>query len=199
MTTTTLLQPESIALSLDMFRKVAGHGETLQVVHDGSMWTVWASGTTVTERFGAGTGFDIDTTSIFADALEQAYSRGIRDAVVRELGLEAKPGQPLESRLVLQALAMAKASQQALEGVDFMTRLMCSAVTRSTGFVDACRVLALAPEAFSAAQRECIDANMGQRFAQALHQGRSPVAPALAQQWLQAELLALRAHNPAMR
>ena len=133
------------------------------------------------------------------DALEQAYSRGIRDAVVRELGLEAKPGQPLESRLVLQALAMAKASQQALEGVDFMTRLMCSAVTRSTGFVDACRVRALAPEAFSAAQRECIDANMGQRFAQALHQGRSPVAPALAQQWLQAELLALRAHNPAMR
>ena len=198
-TTTTLLQPGSIAVPLDSFRQVAGDGETVQVVHDGSMWTVWASGTMVTQRLGADLGFEVDTTSIFADALERVFSRGIRDAVVRELGLEAKPGQPLASRLVLQAMSMAKASQQALEGVDFMTRLMCSAVSRSAGFVDACRVLGLAPEAISAQQREGIDASMGQRFSQALLQGQSPVAPALAQKWLHAELLALHARTPAAR
>ncbi|WP_159910943.1 hypothetical protein [Pantoea sp. 18069] len=171
----------------------------LQVVHDGSAWKVWVAGTTMSERFGARSEFDVDTTAIFADALGRAFSRGIQDAVVRELGLGPRPGQPLESRLVLQAITMAEASQQALQGVDFMTQLMFSAAARSAGFLDACRALGLPPEAVSPQQRAAVDACMQERFAQAALQGQFPVAPALAQQWLHAELTALKMQTPETR
>lgn len=196
MTTTTLFPSQAIAqISLDSFHESASKGETLQVVHDGSLWKVWAGSTTLTERLGGRSEFEVDTTAIFVHALERAYSPGIRDAVVRELGLAPRPGLPLEARVVLQAMAMAEASRQALEGVDFMTRLMCSAAAQSAGFAEACRTLGLSPEAISAQQRVAIDARMQQRFAQAAHQGQFPVAPELAQQWLQAELLVLHAHT----
>lgn len=163
----------------------------MQVVHDGSIWTVCACDTTGAQRPGAGPDSGVDTTSIFADALGQAFSGGIQDAVVRELGLAPNPGQPLASRLVLQAIAMAETSQQALQGVDFMTQLMFSAAAQGGEFMDACRALGLAPEAVSAQQRAVVDARMKERFAQSARQGQFPVAPALARQWLQVELTAL--------
>lgn len=142
---------------------------------------------------------EVDSTQIFVDALGRAFSRGIQDAVVRELGLDPKPGQPLESRLVLQAIAMAEASWQALQGVDFMTQLMLSAAAHSSVFVATCRALGLPPDAVSAPQRAAIDGSMQERFAQAAREGNSPVAPALAQQWLHAELSALPEQTPDSR
>ncbi len=139
---------------------------------------------------------EVDTTEIFGNALGCAFSRGIRDAVVRELGLDPKPGKPLESGLVLQAIAMAEASWQAMQGVDFMTQLMLSAAAHSRAFVETCRALGLPPGTVSAQQRTAVDACMQERFAQAARQGNVPVAPALAQQWLHAELTALQAQAP---
>lgn len=181
-------------ISLNSFRDSAHKGETLQVVHDGSTWKVWACGVTAAERFGARAEVEVDATAVFADALGRAFSPGIQAAVVRELGLAPVPGRRLESRVVLQAIAMADASRQALEGVDFMTRLMFSAATQSAGFMGVCQALGVSPETVGAPQRAAIDACMQERFAQAAQQGQMPVAPALAQQWLQAELMALKNH-----
>lgn len=197
MSISTLSIPLGIAsLSLNSFRESAGNGGTLQVVHDGSTWTVWARGTTVTERLGSRRAFEVDTTSIFVDALGRAFSRGIQEAVVRELGLAPSPGKPLDSRLVLQSIAMAETSQKALQGVDFMTQLMFSAGAHSMAFVAACRELGLPPDAIGPQQRAAIDACMQQRFARAAQQGQCPVAPELAQQWLHAELTALKTQTP---
>ncbi len=90
---------------------------------------------------------EVDTTEIFVAVLGCAFSRHIRDAVVRELGLYPKPGQPLESRLVLQAIAMAEASWKALQGLDFMTQWMLSAAAHGRAFVETCRALGLSPGA----------------------------------------------------
>jgi len=190
-TITTLLLPLGIdQLSLNSFRESASAGETLQVVHDGSTWKVKACTTTVAERFGPRPDFEVDTTAVFVDALGRAFSPGIQDAVVRELALLPRPGQPLESQLVLQAIAMAEASRQAMQGVDFMTQLMFSASANGMEFVGACRAQGLAPETLSAQQRAALDGGMQQRFAQAQQQGQFPVAPELARQWLLAELAA---------
>lgn len=191
-----LFVPASIAgLSLSSFRDSARKGDRLHVVHDGSAWKVWASGAAMSE----GSEVELDTIEIFVAALGRAFFRGIQGAVVRELGLDPKPGQPLESRLVLQAITMAEASWQALQGVDFMTQLMLSAAAHSSAFVEACRALGLAPDAVSAQQRAAVDACMRKRFAQAVRQGNFPVAPALAQQWLRAELMAVQTQAPASR
>lgn len=141
----------------------------------------------------------MDSTSVFADILGRTFSRDVRDAVVRELGLQPNPGQPLERRHVLQAIAMAEASWQALRGVDFMTQLMFSAAAHTPGFTHACHALELPPEALGALQRAVIDARMQQRFTQAARQRQSPVAPGLAQQWLLAELMALHPQTPKTR
>ncbi len=191
MTITTLVHPAQ--LSLNAFRDSAKKGETLQVVHDGSLWTVWACSTAQAQRFGARADVEVDTTSIFIDALGAAFPAGIRDAVVRELGLVPMPGAPLESRLVLQAIAMAETSQKALQGVDFMTQLMFSAAAHSVEFVNACGALGLPPEAFSPQQRAAVDVCMQERFVQAAQQGQVPVEHALAQEWLRSELQILSA------
>ncbi len=200
MTIKSLLQPAIAAdISLDSFRDSARKGDQLQVVHDGSAWKIWASGTTMSEGLVARSDIEVDTTQIFVDALGRAFSRGIQDAVVRELGLDPKPGQPLESQRVLQAIAMAETSWQALQGVDFMTQLMLSATAQSRVFVETCHALGLPPDAVSARQRAAVDGCMQERFAQAACEGNFPVAPALAQQWLHAELSAVQAQTPDSR
>ena len=175
---------------LNSFRDSASQGETLQVVCDGASWKVEVSGN---GHFAAPSEYPVDTTAVFIATLGQVFSPGIQEAVVHELGLAPRPGEPLASRLVLRAIAMAENSRQALEGVDFMTRLMFSAATNSEGFISACRASGLSPEALDARQRAAIDAGMLQRFAQAQQQGQSPVAPGQAQQWLQAALAAFKA------
>lgn len=189
LTIQTLVHPAQ--LSLNSFRDSAQKGEALQVVHDGYLWKVGACGTATTQRFVALPDAEVDTTSIFIDALGAAFPLGIRDAVVRELGLLPRPGAPLESRMVLQAIAMAETSQKALQGVDFMTQLMFSAAAHSGEFVSACVALGLRPEAFSPQQRAAIDVCMQERFVQAAQQGQVPVASAVAKEWLLSELQAL--------
>ncbi|MCD2512827.1 hypothetical protein [Comamonas endophytica] len=132
---------------------------------------------------------EVDSTAVFIEVLGRSFPRGIQEAVVRELALEPRPGKPLQSRLVLQAIAMAEASEQALQGVDFMTQMQFSAAIHTAEFVDACHAAGLAPEDVSAPQRAAIDARMQQRFAAAARLKQMPVAPETARQWLQAELL----------
>ena len=174
--------------SLDSFRESARQGELLHLAHDGSEWKVLAEGVTPGQRCVAWVEPEVDTQSAFVAALGQAFSRGIQEAVVRELGLGPQPGQPLEARVVEQAIAMAETSHKALLGVDFMTQLMCSAVTHSAGFSQACQAQGLPVSAVNAQQREWIDGSMQKRFAEAASQGLSPVAPELAQQWLREEI-----------
>lgn len=184
--------PAGVAVypSLDSFRESAQKGEALHVGHDGSEWKVLATGTAPGQRSVAWVEPQSDTQSAFIGALGQAFSSGIQAAVVRELGLGPAPGQPLASRVVQQAIAMAETSQKAMLGVDFMTQLMYSALASSSGFVAACEAEGVPLAAVSGPQREAIDAAMQQRFAQAASQGQSPIAPELAQQWLRFELLA---------
>ncbi len=184
---------------LDSFREAAKKGAFLYVSHDGCEWQVLATTSMLDECSVAAPGPGSDSQSAFIGALGQAFSAGIQAAVVRELGLAPAPGQPLAARVVQQAIAMAQTSQQAMLGVDFMTQFMCGAVTRSGGFAAACRAQGLPLEAVSRLQCEAIDAAMQRRFAQAASQGQSPVAPALAQQWLQSELLATMGQVPAQR
>lgn len=167
-------------------------GPMLQVVHDGHAWKVEALRTTVGERSGGYRGIEVDTTAVFVASLGRAFSPGIQAAVVRELGLVPRPGESLESAAVLQAIAMAETSRKALEGVDFMTRLMFGAAIQGTGFTQACAALGVPPGTVGAQQRTAIDARMQKRFDEAAQQGQAPVAPALARQWLQAELAALK-------
>lgn len=185
--------------SLDSFRESAIKGDALYVSHDGAEWKVLATGTTPGQRSVAWIEPDADSQSAFVGALGHAFSRGIQAAVVRELALGPAPGQPLASRTVQQAIAMAETSQKAMHGVDFMTQVMCSAVANSSGFAAACQAEGLSPAAINGPQREAIDAAMQQRFDQAVSQGQSPVAPALAQQWLQSELLATLGQAPTQR
>ncbi len=173
---------------LDSFRESASKGDAVYVHHDGSDWKVLASGTTPSQRAVSWVAPDFDTRSVFVEALGQEFSQGIQAQVARELGLGPMPGQPLSSRTVQQALVMAETSRKAMRGVDFMTELMCSARANGGGFMEACEALGLSAAAVSAPQRERIDTAMQQRFAQALTEGQSPVAPELAQQWLRAEL-----------
>ncbi len=185
--------------SLDSFREAANKGASLYVSHDGCEWQVLATGTMPDERSVAEAGPGADSQSAFIGALGRVFSAGIQAAVVRDLGLAPAPGQPLASGLVQQAIAMAKTSQQAMLGVDFMTRFMCSAVTRSGGFTAACRAEGRPLEAVSGLECEAIDAAMQRRFAQAASQGKAPVPLALAQQWLQFELLASIGQAPSSR
>ena len=187
-TTTVLPMPMDAAaqLPLQSFRDLASTAQALQVSHDGSGWKVVAAQAAGVEQ----TGSDADSTAVFIEVLGQAFSRGIQQAVVRELELQPRPGQPLEARLVLRAIAMAEASEQALQGVDFMTQLQFSAAAQSAEFVAICRAAGVAPQSVGAHQRAAIDACMQQRFADAARQKQIPVAPETAREWLQAELAA---------
>jgi len=176
-------------LPLQSFRDLASTAQALQVSHDGSGWKVIAA-LAVQAADAERTSSDVDATAVFIEVLGQAFSRGIQEAVVRELDLQPRPGQALDSRLVLRAIAMAEASEQALQGVDFMTQLQFSAAAHSAEFVAICRAAGVAPEVVGAHQRAAIDACMQQRFADAARQKQIPVAPETAREWLQAELAA---------
>lgn len=169
----------------------------MQIGHDGSEWQVRACATLPGE--GGEIGPDSDVTAVFIAALGKAFTPGILEAVVSELALGPRPGEPLASGVVLQAIAMAEASQQAMLGVDFMTQFMCSAVAQSSGFIQACEALGLSERAVSAQHRVSIDASMSQRFAQAARQMQSPVDDALAQEWLRSELAVVMGPLPGPR
>lgn len=182
------------ALGLDAFARSALQSDQLQaVVVDGQAYTVQALGQLPTaggQRSVAWVQGDVDTTALFIEAFSASFGGRLSVAVSKELGLEPSPGKPLASRLVTQALDMAKTGQQAFSGIDFLTRLSHSATTGGAAFKAVVAELAISPAALTDANRRDIDARMVQRFDAAAVNGQTPIAAAQADQWLRAELAA---------
>lgn len=174
--------------TLDAFAEATKTGNAVYVSVSGQSLQVLGTGVMPSGRSVAWVAPDVDTVSMFTEALSYTYGQGIAITVARELGLTPSPGTPLSSRTVTLALDMARTSSQALSGVDFGTRLDCSAVVGGPGFTAACQALGIAPASLDSAQRQRIDEAMERKFEQAAAQGQSPVAPDIAQAWLR-ELL----------
>jgi len=173
---------------LDRFEAATHGSESIYISVSGQSMQVLGTGTTPGGRSVAWVAPDVDTTRLFTEALEHSYGAGIAKTVARELGLEPSPGKPLSSRTVTQALDMAQTSSQALSGVDFVTRLDCSAGAQGAGFKAACQALGLDPSSLDPQRCRDIDQAMQLKFEQAAAQGHSPVAPETARAWLR-ELL----------
>ena len=171
-------------LPLENYTEAAQSGQELYITISGTRHHVLSSGSTPNGRSVAWLAPDIDTTSMFNQALAHAFGQGIASAVSRQLGLIPAPGKALSSRSVVAAIDMANAAREALSGIDFMSRLRCSAVGDSAIFHQACRDTHRAPGDISVAQREALDQAMKARFDQAVSEGASPVSLATAGQWL---------------
>ncbi|MBV7485187.1 hypothetical protein [Bordetella sp. BOR01] len=178
----------SSTIALDAFSKAAQAGGDVYISIDGQALQVLGTGTTASGRSVAWVAPNIDITSMFSQALANTYGNGIANAVSRELGLTATPGKPLSARVITQALDMAQTSRQALEGVDFATRLASSASMNSPLFLDACARAGVPADSLTAAQRQHIDSAMQRRFDDAASSGQTPVAHDTVRGWL-AELL----------
>lgn len=169
---------------LDAFTQAAQGGGDVFISVAGEHLQVLGTGATPGGRSVAWVAPDVDTVSMFSQALANTYGNGIASAVSRELGLAASPGKPLSSRTIEQAVDMAQTSRQALEGVDFATRLACSASTGSSVFMAACTQAGIDPASLDAQQRHTLDASMQHRFDQAAATGQSPVSLDTARAWL---------------
>lgn len=180
--------------ALEAFRQSAQDAPEVRVTLDSGSYQVLGQGQFSgggASRSVAWVQGDSDTTSMFVQALSQSFGGGLSAAVARELGLEPAPGKPLASRLVSQALDIAKTGQQALSGVDFLTLLDHSAVAGGMGFKAALSPLPIDPASLDGATRAAIDARIKEKFEQAAARGESPVLAATAQAWIKAELLLL--------
>jgi hypothetical protein len=158
-------------------------GDRLQVLATGATPTQRPVAWVRSETSASGTG-SVDTTSAFVGALSQSFTGGITQAVARELDLAPAAGVPLASRTVSLAIDMARTGQQAMDGVDFLTRLDFSAANRGGGFDAACREAGMQPAELSAAQRTQVDRALDGRFADAAEAGQSPVSVDAAAGWL---------------
>lgn len=130
----------------------------------------------------------VDTTQDFLDALEQRFGAAAQAQVSGELGLHPTPGRPLASKWVEPALAIARRTRNLLAGIDYMTRVACSAGLSGCGFLAACRELAIDPSSLDADTRSRIDAAMAQRFAAAGDLAGGDVTMATARAWLRSLL-----------
>jgi hypothetical protein len=182
--TISSVTPSSPFISLDAFAKAAESGQDVYVEIAGEQLQVLGMGTTPSGRSVAWVAPNVDTTTMFTEALARNYGQGIASAVSRELGLEPSPGKPLAARSVATALDMAETSSHALSGVDFMTRLAVSAVNGAPAFQQACADTGLLPSALDANRRTLLDQAMQARFEHAAQAGQSPVALATAASWL---------------
>ncbi|QVQ24846.1 hypothetical protein [Achromobacter deleyi] len=182
--TISSVTPSSPFISLDTFAKAAEGGQDIYVDIAGEKLQVLGMGATPGGRSVAWVAPDVDTASMFAQALAQSYGQGIASAVSRELGLEPNPGKPLSARTVAAAIDMAETSSHALSGVDFMTRLATSAAGNTPAFQQACNDAGVAPSSLDAARRTALDQAMEARFDQAARSGLSPVSLATAAGWL---------------
>jgi len=174
--------------TLDAFAATAATGEAVYVSIDGQSMQVLGTGVTPGGRSVTWVAPDVDTVTMFTEALARTHGQGIAEVVARELGLQPSPGKPLSSRTVGLALEMAQTCSQAMSGVDFATRLEFSAASGGAGFQAACQALGIDPASVDAAQRQRIDEAMQLKFEQAEARGQAPVPPDTAQQWLR-ELL----------
>lgn len=182
------ISPLSRGLSLDAFSQASRAGQAVYISASGQSLQVLGAGAMPDGRSVAWVAPDADTVSMFTQALEQTYGHGIASAVSRELGLYPSPGKPLASRAIERALDMAQTSAQALDGVNFITRLDCSATAGGPVFASVCKELGIAPGSVTAQESRRIDQAMQQKFDQAAQSGQTPVAPETARVWLR-ELL----------
>lgn len=177
---------------LEAFRESAGQGETVHVQVDGQELKVLAQGELHGSQGGARSVAwvqgEVDTTSMFVEALSQSYGSSLSGALARELGLEPAPGKPLSSRQVTQALEMAETGRQALSGVDFLTALQHSAKAQGPGWQAVLTELGIAPDSLSVEQRTQVDERMEARFATAQVRGQSPVPVETVRGWLKEEI-----------
>lgn len=180
--------------ALDFYTEAAKAGQDLYVHIDGTQHRVLSWGTTPQGRSVAWLAPDVDTTSMFTQALTATYGQGIASAVAKQLGLEPSPGKPLSSRTVQTALDMANHAKEALMGVDFISRLNSSAVGNTPIFLQACRDCHIEPQSISAEMRQKLDLAMQARFESAAMSGNSPVPLSTAGQWLR-ELLQAKVHH----
>lgn len=183
---------------LERFSESATQGDVLRVSVDGQDFKILAAGqlnsASGATRSVAWVQSDEDTTGIFLKAMSQSYGAKVSNSVAKELGLNPSPGKPLASRLVQQALEMAKVSQMALGGVDFMTLLDQSAVSGGRGFQQAVAELNIDPKSINTDNRQWLDTQMKSRFDEANANGQSPVSPETASGWLKGLIASL---NPA--
>jgi hypothetical protein len=127
---------------------------------------------------------DLDTTTLFIDALARRYGSGVGRTVSRELALCASPGEPLAARKIARAVAMAETARQALDGVDFATRLACMASAQGAVFRRVCAQLGVDMRALDTVRRARIDCAMRKRFDEAAVTDSSPVSIQTAETWL---------------
>ncbi|MVW70466.1 hypothetical protein [Bordetella sp. 15P40C-2] len=182
------VSPLSPVPSLETYTEAAKDGQDLYVNIDGKQRQVLSWGKTPNGRSVAWLEPDVDTTSMFTQALAQVYGAGIASAVSRQLGLQPAPGKPISARVVMSAVDMAKTAKDAMTGVDFLSRLSASAVADTPVFRQACKDCQVNPATLSAAQRAALDNAMETRFEAAARAGGSPVSLQTAAQWLR-ELL----------
>jgi len=185
-----LLSSSLLTSATPLLRAMADAAKTHEAVRvslDGQDWQVHGVGEMPTSRREvAWVTPDTDTTSVFVEALQQSFSEGVGDAVARALDLHPAPGKPLASRTIEQALVMAEVSQQALSGVNFLTRLQFSAVHDGADFR---RISAATGHtALSEQQRKQIDAELDLSFAKATREGSQTVAHEAVEEWLRAAL-----------
>lgn len=176
---------------LDRFTHCATQAAAVQLSVQGQQFDVIALGSlqgTGGTRQVAWVQPDVDTTTMFTQALGQRYGAGMSQAISQELGLQPAPGQPLASRLVQQAMDMAQTGAQALEGVDFLTRLEHSAQHQGSAFRQLVQQSGLDPSRLSADTLTHLDRQMDASFAAATQRGESPVRPEVASRWLTAYL-----------
>jgi hypothetical protein len=108
-------QGSAITMSVD--------GQSLQVLGQGELRTGGGPARSVAWVQAEPNAGASDATQAFVNALNSAHGERLSQAVAKELGLSPRPGVPLESRTVQQAVDMAHTAATALEGVAFLSSL----------------------------------------------------------------------------
>lgn len=121
---------------------------------------------------------------MLTEALACTYGPNIAYAVVNELGLMPGSDATVAPGTFAQAMAMGQTCSDAFMGVDFATRLYCSAVSGGPIFRSACELLEITPASLDTRERHRIDMAMQGLFEQAALRGQSPVPLATARTWL---------------
>ena len=121
---------------------------------------------------------------MLTEVLASTYGPGIANAVVNELGFTHGSDSVVAPDTVAQAMEMAQTCSDAFMGVDFATRLYCSAVSGGPSFRSACETLNIAHAALGIRERHRIDMAMQGLFEQAALRGQSPVPMETAKVWL---------------
>lgn len=170
--------------TLEAFKQAASEGPTIYL--DGERLTVLSSGRSPAGHSVDWVAPDGDAAGALIEAIGHATGPGLSRAIAHTLGLSSAPGKPLSSRTVEQAVSMAETGRNALEGVNFMTRLSFSAQGGGPAFEQACALAGLKSADVGAADRLRIDQAMQSRMEAT---GAEVVSAGQAMHWM-VELLA---------